>query len=148
MAPAAATAGLWQVAQTGQATASTARLLKERKERVVHARLAASEWTAALNAAGRAGMTLSAFVRSLILDGAEVLPFLIDEERAVFRFLHHDLTAIAINLNALVRQSTQGNVSSDIADVLRELQPIVAGLALELRRLTIRPGRRKVGGPS
>ncbi|EPE97090.1 mobilization protein [Rhizobium grahamii CCGE 502] len=108
----------------------------------MHTRFASTEWIAAQRAARHAGMTLSAFIRSLALDGADVLPFLTEEDRAVFEPLHHDLRTIGVNLNDLVRLSKQHNVSPDIAIVLSDLQLLLVGLKLELRRLAARPGRK------
>jgi len=87
-------------------------------------------------------MTLSAFIRSLTLDGAGVLPLLTEEDRAVFELLHRDLRAIGVNLNSLVRLSRQDKRSPDIVAALGELQPLIAGLMLELHRLAARPGRK------
>jgi hypothetical protein len=129
------------VAHVRQAT-SAAGALRQRKDRVVHARFAASEWSAAERAARQAGMTLSAFIRSLALDGADVLPLLTEEDREVFELLHRDLSTIGVNLNDVVRLSTGHNLSTNSLAVLRELQPLIAGLMLELRRLAARPGRK------
>ncbi|EPE94081.1 mobilization protein (plasmid) [Rhizobium grahamii CCGE 502] len=129
------------VAHVRQAT-SAAGALRQRKDRVVHARFAASEWVTAQRAARNAGMTLSAFMRSLTLHGADIMPLLADEDRAVFELLHNDLRAIDVNLNDLVRLSRQHNVSADSAAVLRELQLVLAGLMLELRRVAARRGRK------
>ncbi|MBB3544786.1 MULTISPECIES: mobilization protein [unclassified Rhizobium] len=128
------------VAHVRQAT-SAAGALRQRKDRVVHARFAASEWSAAEDAARQAGMTLSAFIRSLTLDGADILPLLTEEDRAVFELLHRDLRAIGVNLNSLVRLSRQDKRSPEIVAALGELQPLIAGLMLELHRLAARPGR-------
>jgi len=133
--------GVTTVAQVRQAT-STVSSQREPRERVVHTRFASSEWIAAQRAARHAGMTLSAFIRSLALDGADVLPFLTEEDRAVFEPLHHDLRTIGVNLNDLVRLFKQHNVSPDIAIVLSELLLLLGGLKLELRRLAARPGRK------
>ncbi|NLS07121.1 mobilization protein [Rhizobium sp. P32RR-XVIII] len=113
----------------------------------MHARFAASELVAVEEAAERAGMTLSAFIRSLTLDGAGVLPFLTEEDRAVFDLLHRDIRAIGVNLNSLTRLAHQRTVPIEISNVLQDFQPVVAALALELRRLAARSGRRVEGRP-
>ncbi|MGV2102863.1 plasmid mobilization protein [Rhizobium sp. 21-4511-3d] len=125
----------------GKQKALATRRVGERKSRVVHARFSMSELAAVEDAAQRAGMTVSAFIRSLTLDGAGILPFLTDEDRAVLDLLHRDLRAIGVNLNSLVRFAHQRSMPADAADLLSELSPLVAGLALELRRLSTRPGR-------
>lgn len=117
----------------------------ERKERVVHVRFSASELVAVEVAAVRAEMSVSAFMRSLTLDGAGILPFFSDEDRAIFELLHRDLRAIGVNLNSLVRLSHQRSITAEGVADLRDLQPLVAGLALELRRLATRPGRTIAG---
>ena len=125
----------------GKQKALAGRRLGERKSRVVHARFSVSELAALEDAAQRAGMTVSAFIRSLTLDGAGILPFLNDEDRAIFDLLHRDLRAVGVNVNSLVRLAHQRSVPADAVDLLSELSPLVAGLALELRRLATRPGR-------
>lgn len=85
---------------------------------------------------------MSAFMRSLTLDGAGILPFLSEDDRVIFELLHRDLRAIGVNLNSLVRCSYQRSVPADAIADLRDLQPLVAGLAFELQRLASRPGRR------
>jgi hypothetical protein len=115
---------------------------KEPKERVVHTRFSAPELAAVEVAARQSEMSVSAFMRSLTLDGAGILPFLSEDDRVVFELLHRDLRAIGVNLNSLVRRSYQRSVPADAIADLRELQPLVAGLALELQRLASRPGRR------
>jgi len=118
---------------------------KERKAHVVHARFTASELDAVRMAAARAEFTMSAFMRALTLEGAGIQPFLTEEDRAVFDLLHRDLRAIGVNLNSLLRLAHQRIIPGEIGELLKELQPVAAGLALELNRLGRRSGRR-VGG--
>jgi len=115
---------------------------KEPKDRVVHARFSGSELAAVEAAAKRSGLSVSAFIRSLTLDGAGVMPFLVDEDRAIFGLLHRDLRAIGVNLNSVLRLVHRRSVPIEAVADLRDLQSLVVGLALELHRLSIRPGRR------
>ena len=120
---------------------STSSAKRERKSRVVHARYSAREFETASVAAREAGMTLSAFMRSLTLDGAGVLPFLTEDDRAVFTFLYRELRAVGVNLNSLARGASRGLVQHEAAAVLATLQPVVAALAIELQVLKARTGR-------
>lgn len=88
---------------------------------------------------------MSAFMRALTLEGAGIRPFLTEEDRAVFDLLHRDLRAIGVNLNSLLRLAHQRVIPGEIGELLNELQPVTAGLALELNRLGKRNGR-SVGG--
>ncbi len=117
-------------------------MVKERKERVVHARLSVSELVAVEAAARQSEMSVSAFIRSSVLDGAGILPFLSEEERAIFELLHRDLRAIGVNLHGFVRLSHRGSIPVEVAANLHDLQFLVAGLALELRRLATRTGHK------
>jgi len=114
---------------------------REPKSRVVHARLSGREFEAATAAAEQAGMSLSAFMRSLTLDGAGVVPFLTEDDRAIFLLLHRELRALGVNLNGLARGAHSGLVQREAEDILRALQPVVAALAIELRALSVHVGR-------
>lgn len=120
---------------------------KERKAHVVHARFTATELAAVQKAAACAELTMSAFMRSLTLEGAGVRPFLTEEDRAVFDLLHRDLRAIGMNLNSLLRLAHQRIIPSELGELLKDLQPVAAGLALELCRLERRNGRSVGGRP-
>ncbi|OWW02313.1 hypothetical protein ATY81_21920 [Rhizobium sp. R72] len=119
----------------------------ERKAHVVHARFTASELAAVHNAAEQAELTVSAFIRSLTLEGAGVEPFLTAEDRAIFEFLHRDMRIIGMNLNSLARLAYRQFDPGEVSELLSGLLPVAAGLALELNRLKRRTGRR-VGGPA
>ncbi|OWV96891.1 mobilization protein [Rhizobium sp. R693] len=118
---------------------------KEPKAHVVHARFTASELAAVHNAAEQAELTVSAFMRSLTLEGAGVQPFLTAEDRAIFEFLHRDLRTIGVNLNSLARLAYRQFNPDEVGELVKGLLPVTAGLALELSRLKRRRGR-KVGG--
>lgn len=117
----------------------------ERRSHVVHARFTASELAAVHKAAEQAELTVSAFMRSLTLEGAGVQPFLTAEDRAIFEFLHRDLRTIGVNLNSLAQLAYRQFNAGDVSELLKGLLPVATGLALELNRLKRRNGR-KVGG--
>lgn len=120
---------------------------EERKERVVHARFSPSEIAAIERAAEAAGLTVSAFMRSLTLEGAGVQPFLTDDDRAVFEMLISDMRSVGVNLNQLARAVNRGGrfVGCELADELGEVQRLVAAIVLEIRRFTVRGARRRRG---
>ena len=106
-----------------------------RKSRVVHARFSAEDMARIEAAAGRAGLTVSAFIRSLTLEAAGVRPFLTDEDRAVLGLLLCDLKAVGVNLNQLARAANRrqpGRPEAERAG-LDAAQRAVAALLLELR---------------
>ncbi|ULJ75919.1 plasmid mobilization protein [Rhizobium gallicum] len=119
-----------------------------RKDRVVHARFSASELAAIDSAAEAAGLTVSAFMRSLTLEGAGVRPFLTDDDRAVFEMLISDMRSVGVNLNQLARSANaSGRLSeADVAIELSEVQRLVAAVVLELRSFAARGARRR-GAP-
>ncbi len=92
-------------------------------------------------------MTVSGFLRSLSLEGAGVLPFLTDEDRAVLTLIRWELRAIGVNLNGLVRTANRGPAltKADVSEVVASLWPALASVALELDRYTARVGRRQGG---
>ena len=86
------------------------RPMAARKDKVVHVRFSSDELCAVEQAADDAGMTLSAFLRSLSLDGAGVRPLFSDEDRAVLALLCREIRAIGVNLNQLARAVNAGGV--------------------------------------
>lgn len=120
---------------------------EERKDRVVHARFGASELAAVDGAADAAGLSLSAFIRSLALEGAGVRPFLTDEDRAVIDMLAGEMLAIAADLNQLARSVNRaGRVSaSDVSGTVVEVQRLAVAVVLELRRFAMRGAHRRRG---
>ncbi|TDW28149.1 mobilization protein MobC [Rhizobium azibense] len=115
-----------------------------RKDRVVHARFSACELAAIDAAAEVSGLTVSAFMRSLTLEGAGVRPFLTDDDRVVFEMLISDMRSVGVNLNQLARSANaSGRLSdADLALELREVQRLVAAVVLELRSFAARGVRR------
>lgn len=119
----------------------------ERKSRVVHARFSASDMARIEASAARAGLTVSAFMRSLTLEGAGVRPFLTEADRAVLGLLSCDLKAVGVNLNQLARAANRRQAGRPEAEraVIAEGQRAVAAVLLELRSFTARGVRTRVG---
>jgi hypothetical protein len=119
----------------------------ERKSRVVHARFSATDMARIEAVAARAGLTVSAFMRSLTLEGAGVRPFLTEEDRAVLGLLLCDLKAVGVNLNQLARAANRRQAGQPEAEraVIAEGQRAVAALLLELRSFSARGGRTRSG---
>lgn len=119
----------------------------ERKDRVVHARFSASELAAIEHAAVAAGLSVSAFIRSLTLEGAGVQPFLTEEDHAVIEMLSAEMRSIGVNLNQLGRRfHTTGGVSaSDVSASLVEVQRLAAAIVIELRRFAAHGVHRRRG---
>jgi hypothetical protein len=117
-----------------------------RRDRVVHFRLSASDCVAIEGAAGAAGLTVSAFMRSLVLEGAGVHPFLAEEDKLILGWLHNDLRAVGINLNQIARRLNGGSAAGgELGDLLGDLQGLVGAVALELGRYAARRGRGRKG---
>ena len=120
----------------------------ERKERVVHARFSASELAAIDRAAEAAGLTVSAFMRSLTLEGAGVLPFFTDEDRSTLELLLSDMRAVGVNLNQLTRMGHRGGRLNrdEVAFLLADVQALVAAIIVELRTFAARGSQRRRAG--
>ncbi|MBB3135989.1 hypothetical protein FHS26_003736 [Rhizobium pisi] len=119
----------------------------ERRDRVVHARFSASEIAAITRVSEEAGLTISAFMRSLTLEGAGVRPFFTDDDRAVLDLLLSDMRAIGVNLNQLARvANTGGRIQADqISAQTADIQKIVAVVMIELRSFAARGAQRRRG---
>ena len=84
--------------------------LSKRTDRVAHIRFSPSEFETLEAAASAANMTVSAFVRSLSMEGAGVRPFLGEGDRAVLGLLAEGMRAIGGNLNQIARAINTGGV--------------------------------------
>jgi hypothetical protein len=105
----------------------------ERKNKVVHARFSASELTRIERAAERAGLTVSAFMRSLSLEGAGVRPFFTAEDRVLLGALWKDLRAVGVNLDQLARAANRRHSRFDEERaVLDDVQRAMAALVYEI----------------
>jgi hypothetical protein len=120
---------------------------EERKDRVVHARFSTSEMAAIERAAERAGLTVSAFMRSLSLEGAGIRPFFTDADRAILLLLLTGLRRAGVNLNRFARSANSGgpNRLAGMPDAIGDLQKVVAALMLELRAFAERGSRFRTG---
>ena len=78
-------------------------------------------------------MTVSAFVRSLSLEGIDVGPFLGEGGRAVLRRLADGMHAIGPNLDQIARaiDTGRGQVKEDLAGEIKNAR-IVAATAAEM----------------
>ncbi|MGX5851062.1 plasmid mobilization protein [Mesorhizobium sp. PL10] len=118
-----------------------------KKDKVVRMRLSADELATIENAARAADMTMSAFLRSLLLDGAGVQPLLSEQDRAVMGFLADEMRAVGTNLNQLVRAMNGGGAvtGTDLQANIGEVQIVVAAVLTELKALAKRAGYRRRG---
>nr|WP_250812001.1 plasmid mobilization relaxosome protein MobC [Neorhizobium tomejilense] len=114
-----------------------------RKDRVVHVRLASSDYEAIERSSIAADMTLSAFLRSLALEGAGVRPFFNDEDRVILSVLVSDMRASGAILGRLARAANSGRSSMpiELGETLAQVQQLMAAIAMEMRRYAER-GRR------
>ena len=141
MAPAALRKGAAMSQQTGHHTATAKS--HHRRDRVVHARFSTSELERISSAADLAGMTVSGFLRSLVLEGAGVQPFFSDDDRAILDVLVFDIRAIGINLHQISRELNRGRspASADVASTVTAASQLVAGALIEMRRYATRGGQ-------
>lgn len=79
-----------------------------RREKVAHIRYSEAEFQAVVRAAEAAGMPVSAFLRSLSLEGAGVRPFFDQTDRAILALLGHDIHTVGNALNQLARVLNAG----------------------------------------
>jgi Mobilization protein NikA len=123
------------------------RAAEERKDKVVHARFSTSEMAAIERAAQNAGLGLSAFMRSLTLEGAGVRPFFTDDDRVILMLLLTGLRSAGVNLNQFARSvnSAEPNRLAGVPDAIGDLQKVVAALMLELRAFAERGSRFRTG---
>ena len=121
----------------------------KRKDRVVHIRFSSAEYDALEAAASAARMTVSAFVRSLSMEGAGVRPFLGEGDRLVLGLLADGMRAIGGNLNQIARAINTGMVPTegDIAGSIKDAHSVATTLASELAEMTRRSAatRREEG---
>jgi hypothetical protein len=118
-----------------------------RKEKVAHIRFSPEEFLAVRDSAARAGMTVSAFLRSLSLEGAGVQPFFTQADRAILGLLAEDMRAVANNLNQVARAINGGRsaASSDVAARVGDARAIAGTLSAELRSMSRRAGNTRRG---
>ena len=107
---------------------------------MAHIRFSPAEFDAIEAAARAAGMTVSAFVRSLSMEGAGVRPFLGEGDRAVLGLLIDGMRAIGTNLNQIARAINTGRapVDKDLAGTIRDVHAVATTVAAELADMTRR----------
>ncbi|WP_244480733.1 plasmid mobilization protein [Mesorhizobium sp. Root157] len=104
----------------------------------MHIRLADDEFSAVETAALRAGLTTSAFLRSLALEGAGEKPFLNPSDTAIIHLLGHDMHAVGNYLNQVARALNTGRSidSSVIVAAVDDARAIAMTVAAELMLMT------------
>ncbi len=120
---------------------------KQRKGRLINVRVSDAEHSAIEEAAKSAGMSVSAFFRSLLLEGAGVRPILTAEDRLIMAALLEDMRMIGINLNQVARSLNAGKgVHPSELDInLGNVQRSQAAVMSELRTLSRRAGHERRG---
>lgn len=123
-----------------KATNTPAAIKSTRKEKVAHIRFSQDEFCAVEAAAERAGLSVSAFIRSLSLEGAGLRPFLTEADRAIIGLLARDMRAIGSNLNQVARAINAGRSvgASDVANVVADARAVANTVLVELADMTQR----------
>ncbi|RWI89946.1 MAG: plasmid mobilization relaxosome protein MobC [Mesorhizobium sp.] len=118
-----------------------------RREKVAHIRFAEDEISAVETAAEQAGLSVSAFIRSLSLEGAGVRPFMSREDRAVLEMLIQDMRAVGGNLNQIARalNGSRSVAGSDLKGAIDDARAIATTVAAELAAMTKRAGAARRG---
>ena len=111
---------------------------RTRREKVAHIRFSEHEFSAVEAAAKRADLSVSAFVRSLALEGAGEKPFLSPADRAIIQLLGQDMRAVGNNLNQVVRAlNTRRSVERfDLVAAVDDARAIATTVAAELAMMT------------
>ena len=119
----------------------------KRKDRVAHIRFSPAEFEALEAAAAAAGMTLSAFVRSLAMEGAGVRPFLAEGDRAVLGLLAEGMRAIGGNLNLIARAINTGRVpgEKELSGRIKDAHAVATTVASEFAEMTRRAAAHRRG---
>lgn len=114
------------------------------KPQTIHSRVSADEYDAIDDAAKAVDMTLSAFFKAVLLQGAGKKPIFNDEDRALLCLMLEDMRMIGINLNQVARALNSGKSVSDseIRIVVGDVQKMQVAVLSELRRVTRRSGYR------
>ena len=121
-----------------------------RRAKVSHIRFSEGEFSAVEAAAAQAGLSISAFLRSLSLEGAGMQPFLNPADREVMRLLSQDMRAISSSLNLIARAMTAGRSVDTIglAGAIDDARAVATTVAAELAAMTKQAGaaRRREPG--
>ena len=118
-----------------------------RRVKVAHIRLSEDEFAAVEAAAVEASMSISAFVRSLSLEGAGAQPFLNHADRAIIQLLGQDLRAVGNSLNQLARALNAGRSvdGSHLAGAIDDALAVANTVAAELSIMTKRAAAARRG---
>ena len=118
-----------------------------RRMKVAHIRLSEDEFAAVEAAATKASMSISAFLRSLSLEGAGAQPFLNRADRAIIQLLGQDIRAIGNNLNQLARTLKAGRSvdGSHLAAAIDDARAVANTVAAELSIMTKRAAAARRG---
>lgn len=118
-----------------------------RRVKVAHIRLSEDEFAAVEAAATDASMSVSAFVRSLSLEGAGAKPFLSPADRAIIQLLGQDMRAIGNYLNQLARALNAGRSvdGSHLAGPIADARAVATTVAAELSIMTKRAAAARRG---
>lgn len=135
--------GLWLMSENSLVTSAT----KARKDRLVNVRVTDTEHEKIEEAAKAADMSVSAFFRSLLLEGAGVRPILTRDDRVIMAALLEDMRKIGVNLNQVARALNSGKAvhPSELDINLANVQSTQAAVMLELRSLSRRAGYQRRG---
>lgn len=119
----------------------------KRMDRTAHIRFSPSDFDALERAATAAGKTVSAFVRSLSMEGAGVRPFLADADRAVLGLLADGVRAIGGNLNQIARAINTGRIPADeeLAGRVKDAHVAATTVAAELADMIRRSAAARRG---
>lgn len=119
----------------------------ERKSKVVHARFGLTEFSVIETAAKAAHLTVSGFMRSLVLEGAGVRPFFTDTDLAILDVLLAEIRAVGINLNQLTRAANRREAARPEEEraAVNDVHRSVAALLLELKGFADRGARIRGG---
>ena len=114
---------------------------------MAHIRFSDDETAAVEGAAERAGLSVSAFLRSLSLEGAGVRPFMSRQDRAIIEMLVQDMRAVGGNLNQIARALNAGHsvMGSDLTGAIDDARAIATTVAAELASMTKRAGAARRG---
>ena len=114
---------------------------------MAHIRFSPAEFDALEVAAGVAGMTVSAFVRSLSMEGAGVRPFLGEGDRAVLGLLAEGMRAIGGNLNRIARAINTGRAPAgeEVTGSIKDAHSVATAVATELAEMTRRSAMQRRG---
>jgi hypothetical protein len=128
-------------------TKSTVSVRPARKGKVAHIRFSPEEFSSLEAAAERAGLTVSAFVRSLSLEGAGTKPFLAEADRAVLALLAEHMRAIGNNLNQVARAINGGRSVAASGAILSvdDARAIAGTVSAELKSMARRAGASRRG---